>query len=59
MRKLIIFTFSLNITMWLTHGGVNGGMRNKYRILNGKLQKKYYLRVGGTDGRTLKGILDN
>jgi hypothetical protein len=35
-------------------------MRNKYRMLNGKLQKKYYLRDGGTDGReTLKWILDN
>jgi len=36
------------------------GMRNKYRMLYGKLQKKYYLRDGGTYGsKTLKGILDN
>jgi hypothetical protein len=31
------------------YGGVNRGMRNKYRILNGKLHKKYFLRNGSTD----------
>ena len=49
MRNPIIFTFSLNITVWLTQGGINGGMRNKYRILIGKLQKRYHLRDGGID----------
>jgi hypothetical protein len=45
--------------MWLNQGGVNGGMRNKYRILNGKLQKKYHLEMEAQMDKTLKWILDN
>jgi hypothetical protein len=35
-------------------------MRNTYRILTGKLQRRYYLRDRGMGGRkTLKWMLEN